>query len=224
MTYQKPEGLPEKIQLFIDGEFVDAEGGAQFDVIEPVSNEVYIKAASASAADVDRAVASAKRAFDEGPWPKMLPRDRSRILHKVADIVESRDDQLALLESWDSGLPITQAKGQARRAAENFRFFADLIVAEHDNVTKVPGRQINYVNRKPKGVAGLITPWNVPFMQESWKLAPALATGNTVVLKPASYTPLSAALWPEIFREAGVPDGVFNLILGSGGVAGDALV
>ena len=97
MTYQKPEGLPEKIQLFIDGEFVDAEGGAQFDVIEPVSNEVYIKAASASAADVDRAVASAKRAFDEGPWPKMLPRDRSRILHKVADIVESRDDQLALL-------------------------------------------------------------------------------------------------------------------------------
>jgi len=224
MNYEKPEGLPEKIQLYIDGEFVDAENGEEFDVIEPVSNQVYIRAASASKADVDRAVAAAKRAFDEGPWPKMLPRERSRILHKVADIVESRDEQLALIESWDSGLPITQAKGQARRAAENFRFFADLIVAEHDNVTKVPGRQINYVNRKPKGVAGLITPWNVPFMQESWKLAPAIATGNTVVLKPASYTPLSAALWPEIFREAGVPDGVFNLILGSGGVAGDALV
>ncbi|NKX52581.1 aldehyde dehydrogenase family protein, partial [Arthrobacter deserti] len=126
-------------------------------------------------------------------------------------------------ESFDSGLPIKQALGQARRAAENFRFFADLIVAQEDNAFKVPGRQINYVNRKPIGVAGLITPWNVPFMQESWKLAPALATGNTVVLKPASYTPLSAALWPGIFEEAGLPAGVFNLVFGSGGVAGDYL-
>lgn len=220
----RPANLPEKIQHFIDGKFVDSLDGSTFDVIEPVTEEVYIKSASAKQADVDLAVAAAKKAFDEGPWPRMLPRERSRILHKVADIVESRDAQLAELESFDSGLPITQALGQARRAAENFRFFADLIVAQHDNAFKVPGRQMNYVNRKPVGVAGLITPWNVPFMQESWKLAPALATGNTVVLKPASYTPLSAALWPDIFREAGVPDGVFNLILGSGGVAGDAIV
>jgi 5-carboxymethyl-2-hydroxymuconic-semialdehyde dehydrogenase len=220
----RPANLPEKIQHFIDGKFVDSIDGDTFDVVEPVSNDVYITSASAKLADVNLAVAAAKKAFDSGPWPKMLPRERSRILHKVADIVESRDGVLAELESYDSGLPITQALGQARRAAENFRFFADLIVAQHDNAFKVPGRQMNYVNRKPIGVAGLITPWNVPFMQESWKLAPALATGNTVVLKPASYTPLSAALWPEIFKEAGVPDGVFNLILGSGGVAGDALV
>ncbi len=220
----RPANLPEKIQHFIDGKFVDSLDGDTFDVVEPVSNEVYITSASAKPADVDLAVAAAKKAFDEGPWPRMLPRERSRILHRVADIVESRDQVLAELESWDSGLPITQALGQARRAAENFRFFADLIVAQHDNAFKVPGRQMNYVNRKPIGVAGLITPWNVPFMQESWKLGPAMATGNTVVLKPASYTPLSAALWPEIFKEAGVPDGVFNLILGSGGVAGDHLV
>lgn len=220
----RPSGLPEKIQHFINGKFVDSLDGDTFDVIEPVSNEVYITSASAKPADVDLAVAAAKKAFEEGPWARMLPRERSRIMHKVADIVESRDALLAELESWDSGLPITQALGQARRSAENFRFFADLIVAQHDNAFKVPGRQMNYVNRKPIGVAGLITPWNVPFMQESWKLAPALATGNTVVLKPASYTPLSAALWPDIFREAGVPDGVFNLILGSGGVAGDRLV
>ncbi len=220
----RPANLPEKIQHFIDGKFVDSLDGDTFDVVEPVSNEVYITSASAKAADVDLAVAAAKKAFDSGPWPRMLPRERSRILHRVADIVESRDEILAELESWDSGLPITQALGQARRAAENFRFFADLIVAQHDNAFKVPGRQMNYVNRKPIGVAGLITPWNVPFMQESWKLGPAMATGNTVVLKPASYTPLSAALWPEIFKEAGVPDGVFNLILGSGGVAGDHLV
>lgn len=220
----RPANLPDKIQHFIDGKFVDSIGGDTFDVIEPVTEQVYIKSASAKIEDVNLAVTAAKKAFDEGPWPRMLPRERSRILHKVADIVESRDAKLAELESYDSGLPITQALGQARRAAENFRFFADLIVAQHDNAFKVPGRQMNYVNRKPVGVAGLITPWNVPFMQESWKLAPALATGNTVVLKPASYTPLSAALWPEIFREAGVPDGVFNLIFGSGGVAGDALV
>ncbi|MBL3701035.1 5-carboxymethyl-2-hydroxymuconate semialdehyde dehydrogenase [Leucobacter luti] len=224
MTQSQPAGLPDKIRHFIDGKFVDSVGGEEFDVLDPVSNETYITAAAGQKADIDLAVAAARRAFTEGPWPKMLPRERSRILHKVADIVESRDAQLAELESYDSGLPITQAKGQARRAAENFRFFADLIVAQHDDAFKVPGRQVNYVNRKPIGVAGLITPWNTPFMLESWKLGPALATGNTVVLKPAEFTPLSASLWGEIFREAGVPDGVFNLVNGFGEEAGDALV
>ncbi|KTR87188.1 5-carboxymethyl-2-hydroxymuconate semialdehyde dehydrogenase [Leucobacter chromiiresistens] len=224
MTHQKPAGLPDRIRHFIDGEFVDSVGGETFDVLDPVTNENYITAAAGQQADIDRAVAAAKRAFTEGPWPKLLPRERSRVLHKIADIVESRDAQLAELESFDSGLPITQARGQARRAAENFRFFADLVVAQHDDTFKVPGRQINYVNRKPIGVAGLITPWNTPFMLESWKLGPALATGNTVVLKPAEFTPLSASLWAEIFREAGVPDGVFNLVNGLGEEAGDALV
>ncbi|MGP5151815.1 5-carboxymethyl-2-hydroxymuconate semialdehyde dehydrogenase [Glutamicibacter ardleyensis] len=219
-----PENLPTHLQHYIDGKFVDSIGGATFDVQEPVKNENYATVASAQPEDVDLAVAAANKAFKEGPWSKMLPRERSRVLHKIADIVESRDEELALLESFDSGLPITQAKGQARRAAENFRFFADLIVAQVDNTFRVPGRQMNYVNRKPIGVAALITPWNVPFMQESWKLAPAIATGNSVVLKPASYTPLSAVLWPEIFREAGLPEGVFNLVFGSGGVAGDYLV
>ena len=220
----RPADLPSHIQLYIDGEFVDAKSGKTFDVINPATNETYMTTASGDKDDVDLAVAAAQRAFDEGSWSRALNRDRSRVLHKIADIIESRDDRLAELESWDSGLPITQAKGQARRAAENFRFFADLIVAQHDNAFRVPGRQMNYVNRKPIGVAGLITPWNVPFMQESWKLAPAIATGNSVVLKPASYTPLSASLWPEIFEEAGLPKGVFNLVFGSGSTAGDALV
>ena len=224
MTQHQPAGLPEKIRHFIDGAFVDSVGGEEFDVLDPVSNTPYVRAAAGQQADIDLAVAAAKRAFAEGPWPRLLPRERSRILNRVADIVESRDAQLAELESFDSGLPITQAKGQARRAAENFRFFADLIVAQRDDAYKVPGRQVNYVNRKPIGVAGLITPWNTPFMLESWKLAPALATGNTVVLKPAEFTPLSASLWAEIFREAGVPDGVFNLVNGLGEEAGDALV
>ncbi|MBF4562809.1 5-carboxymethyl-2-hydroxymuconate semialdehyde dehydrogenase [Microbacterium sp. VKM Ac-2870] len=219
-----PEGLPEKIQHYIDGEFVDSLSGATFDVLDPVSNQTYVQAAAGQREDIDRAVAAARKAFDEGPWPRMLPRARSRILNRIADIVESRDARLAELESFDSGLPITQALGQAQRAAENFRFFADLIVAQADDAYKVPGRQLNYVNRKPKGVAGLITPWNTPFMLESWKLAPALASGCTVVLKPAEFTPLSASLWADIFREAGVPDGVFNLVNGLGEEAGDALV
>lgn len=221
-----PAGIPEKIRHYIGGQFVDSIDGDEFDVLNPVTNEPYIKAASGKKADIEAAVAAAKQAFDEGPWPTMLPRERARVLNKIADIVESRKDELAAMESFDSGLPITQAKGQAARAAENFRFFADLIVAQVDDAFKVPGRQANYVNRKPIGVAGLITPWNTPFMLESWKLGPAIATGNTVVLKPAEFTPLSASLWPGIFEEAGLPTGVFNMVNGFGeeGFAGDSLV
>ena len=221
-----PANLPEKIRHYINGEFVDSIDGEEFDVINPVTNEPYIKAASGKKADIDAAVASAKQAFEEGPWPSMLPRERARVLNKIADIAETRSQELAEMESFDSGLPITQAKGQANRAAENFRFFADLIVAQVDDAFKVPGRQANYVNRKPIGVAGLITPWNTPFMLESWKLAPAIATGNAVVLKPAEFTPLSASLWPGIFEEAGLPKGVFNMVNGFGeeGFAGDSLV
>lgn len=220
----KPAGLPERIQHYINGQFVDSIDGETFDVLDPVTNQPYIQAASGKKEDIEAAVAAARTAFAEGPWPRMLPRERARVLMKIADIVESREDALAQMESFDSGLPITQAKGQARRAAENFRFFADLIVAQTDDAFKVPGRQVNYVNRKPIGVAGLITPWNTPFMLESWKLAPALATGNTVVLKPAEFTPLSASLWAGIFEEAGLPAGVFNLVNGFGETAGDALV
>ena len=219
-----PEDLPTHLQHFIDGQWVDSIGGETFDVLDPVSNQNYATCAAGQKADIDRAVAAAKQAFDSGPWPRLKPRDRFRVLNRIADLVEERDARLAELETFDTGLPITQALGQAQRAAENFRFFADLIVAQADDAYKVPGTQLNYVNRKPVGVAGLITPWNTPFMLESWKLAPALASGCTVVLKPAEFTPLSASLWAEIFREAGVPDGVFNLVNGIGEEAGASLV
>src|SRR4051794_15381592 len=222
--HRVPTDLPARIQHSIGGRSVDSVDGGTFDVLDPVSNQPYLRAAAGKKADIDLAVAAGRRAFTEGSWPRMLPRERSRVLHRIADIVESRDQRLAELESFDSGLPITQALGQARRAAENFRFFADLIVAQSDDTFKVPGKQLNYVNRKPIGVAGLITPWNTPFMLESWKLGPALATGNTVVLKPAEFTPLSASLWAGIFEEAGLPKGVFNLVNGLGEDAGDALV
>ncbi|SJM60270.1 5-carboxymethyl-2-hydroxymuconate semialdehyde dehydrogenase [Gulosibacter sp. 10] len=220
----RPANLPTEIKHYINGEFVDSVSGETFDVLNPSTNENYAVAASGDKADIDLAVAAATEAFDNGPWPTMKPRERARVLNKIADAVEERDQELAEIETWDTGLPITQAKGQARRAAENFRFFADLIVAQHDNAFKVPGTQINYVNRKPIGVAGLITPWNTPFMLESWKLAPAIASGCTVVLKPAEFTPASAQLWAGIFEEAGLPKGVFNLVNGFGETAGDSLV
>ncbi|OXM75178.1 MULTISPECIES: 5-carboxymethyl-2-hydroxymuconate semialdehyde dehydrogenase [Amycolatopsis] len=219
-----PGGLPEAIRHYIGGEFTDSLSGKTFDVLDPVSNEVYVTAAAGQAEDVDRAVAAAREAFTGGPWPGLPPRARARVLNRIADAVEAQDARLAELETFDTGLPITQALGQAHRAAENFRFFADLIVAQSDDTYRVPGRQLNYVHRKPVGVAGLITPWNTPFMLESWKLAPALAAGCTVVLKPAEFTPLSAGLWAGIFAEAGLPDGVFNLVHGFGEEAGDALV
>ncbi|MDQ2815684.1 MAG: 5-carboxymethyl-2-hydroxymuconate semialdehyde dehydrogenase [Actinomycetota bacterium] len=224
VNHHIPSDLPKRIQHYIDGKPMQSASGKAFDVLDPVSNETYVQAAAGEKEDIDLAVTAARRAYTEGPWPRMLPRERARVLSRIADIVESRDQRLAELESFDSGLPITQALGQARRAAENFRFFADLVVAQIDDSYKVPGRQMNYVNRKPVGVAGLITPWNTPFMLESWKLAPAIATGNTVVLKPAEFTPLSASLWAGIFEEADLPNGVFNMVNGLGDEAGDALV
>ena len=224
MTQHVPAGLPDRIQHHIDGALVDSLDGGTFEVLDPVTNRTYATAAAGQQADVDAAVAAASAAFESGPWPRMKARERAGVLQRIADIVASRDATLAAFETFDSGLPITQARGQARRAAENFRFFADLVVAQRDDVYQVPGTQLNYVHRKPKGVAGLITPWNTPFMLESWKLAPALASGCTVVLKPAEFTPLSASLWAGIFAEAELPTGVFNLVNGIGEEAGDALV
>jgi 5-carboxymethyl-2-hydroxymuconic-semialdehyde dehydrogenase len=184
---------------------------------------VYAQAAAGEAADIDRAVRAASQAFSDGPWPGLAARARARVLNKIADGIEARGARIAALETFDTGLPVTQAKGQAARAAENFRYFADVIVAQHEEAFSQPG-QLGYVLRRPAGVAGLITPWNTPFMLESWKLAPALASGCTVVLKPAEWTPLSASLLPEIMTEAGVPDGVFNIVHGIGEQAGAALV
>ncbi|WP_138442631.1 5-carboxymethyl-2-hydroxymuconate semialdehyde dehydrogenase [Sinomonas susongensis] len=219
-----PENLPTHLQHYIGGKRVDSIGAETFEVLDPVTNTTYATAASGQKADIDAAVAAATDAFEHGPWPRMKPRARARILNAVADAVEAQESRLAEMETFDTGLPITQARGQAQRAAENFRFFADLIVAQQDNALKVPGSQLNYVNRKPIGVAGLITPWNTPFMLESWKLAPSIASGCTVVLKPAEFTPLSASLWAGIFEEAGLPEGVFNLVNGFGETAGDSLV
>jgi 5-carboxymethyl-2-hydroxymuconic-semialdehyde dehydrogenase len=215
--------IPEKILHYIGGKHVPSANGATFGVADPVTNQVYAQAAAGAAEDVQRAAEAASIAFETGPWPSMAARARAKVLNKIADAIESRAEQISSLETFDTGLPITQAKGQAARAAENFRFFADVIVAQHEEAFSTPA-QLGYVLRRPRGVAGLITPWNTPFMLETWKLAPALASGCTVILKPAEWTPLSASLLPEIMAEAGVPDGVFNIVHGIGEEAGAALV
>ncbi|KAA2267143.1 5-carboxymethyl-2-hydroxymuconate semialdehyde dehydrogenase [Solihabitans fulvus] len=220
----RPVDLPAELLHHIDGKSVSSVDGGTFGVADPVTNQEYGRVAAGEAADVDLAVAAARRAFTDGPWPDLPARQRAGVLNRIADAIESRADRLAELETFDTGLPITQAKGQAHRAAENFRYFADVIVALHEDTYLVGRKQVNYVIRQPAGVAGLITPWNTPFMLETWKLAPSLASGCPVVLKPAEWSPLSASLLPEIMAEAGVPDGVFNLVHGIGEAAGAALV
>ncbi|GGO80195.1 5-carboxymethyl-2-hydroxymuconate semialdehyde dehydrogenase [Wenjunlia tyrosinilytica] len=217
-----PDGLPRAIRHWIGGAAADSADGCTFEVTDPVSNTPYAHAAAGGRPDVDRAVAAARSAFPA--WSALGNRARATVLTRIADGIEAREERLAAFESYDSGLPITQARGQARRAAENFRYFADVVVALGEEAFRQGQEQFSYVVRTPIGVAGLITPWNTPFMLESWKLAPALASGCTLVLKPAEWTPLSASLWPEILTEAGVPAGVVNIVHGIGEEAGQALV
>ncbi|MEV3984605.1 5-carboxymethyl-2-hydroxymuconate semialdehyde dehydrogenase [Nonomuraea sp. NPDC049758] len=213
-----------KLEHYIGGRHVPSQSGATFTALDPTTNEPYLEVAAGGAADVDAAVAAAQKAFTDGPWSTMPAEQRAGTLRAVAAAIESRDEEIAALECRDTGLPITQARGQARRAAHNFRFFADVITTMGEDVYRVGSAQLNYVVRKPVGVAGLITPWNTPFMLETWKLAPALAAGCPVVLKPAEWSPASASLLPEIMEEAGLPEGVFNLVHGIGEDAGAALV
>ena len=219
-----PPALPAKLDHFIGGVLVPSADGATFGVADPVTNQPYAVVAAGAAEDIGRAVAAAAAAFRDGPWPGLPRRERARILNRIADGIEGRAERIAEFETFDTGLPVSQARGQAARAAENFRFFADVIVALHEDAFRTGTSQLGYVLRKPSGPAGLITPWNTPFMLASWKLAPALAAGCPVVLKPAEWSPLSASLLPEIMAGAGLPGGVFNLVHGIGEVAGAALV
>ncbi|HEV2376325.1 MAG TPA: 5-carboxymethyl-2-hydroxymuconate semialdehyde dehydrogenase [Streptosporangiaceae bacterium] len=222
MPPSPPDGAPTRIRHWIGGVLADSAEGATFDVTSPATNAVYAQAARGGPRDVGRAVTAAHEAFPA--WSRLSNSERARVLHRVADAVTARARQLAAFESYDTGLPISQAAGQAARAAENFRYFGDVIVALGEEAFRQGEWQLSYVVRRPVGVAGLITPWNTPFMLESWKLAPALASGCAVVLKPAEWTPLSASLWPDILTEAGVPPGVVSIVHGIGEEAGQALV
>lgn len=210
---------------FIDGKFLPSKDGKVFNNINPATEEVLGTVAEGGAAEVDLAVAAAKRALN-GPWKKMTANDRIAVLRRVADLILERKDELSILESLDTGKP-TWLSGSIDipRASYNFQFFADYIRTITAESTQHDDLALNYAFRRPVGVVALINPWNLPLLLMTWKLAPALAAGNTVVMKPAELTPMTATVLAEICRDAGVPDGVVNLVHGFGPEsAGSALV
>ena len=212
-------------QLFIGGEWRAADSGDTFDSVNPSTAEPLTQVASAAAADVDRAVRAARDAFENGPWPGMDARARGRILYAIADGLEARADELARLEALDNGKPVNEArKIDVKESIECFRYYAGWADKIEGDVIPVPGPYLNYTRREPVGVCGAIIPWNYPLQMAAWKVAPAIACGNTMVLKPAEQTPLTALELARIAAEAGLPAGVLNVITGFGESAGAALV
>ncbi|KAL5725195.1 aldehyde dehydrogenase (NAD(+)) [Ranunculus cassubicifolius] len=211
-------------QLLINGKFVDAASGKTFPTLDPRTGDVIANVAEGDKEDIDRAVAAARKAFDEGPWPKMSPYERSRILLRFADLVEKNIDELAALETWDNGKPHEQAaKTEVPTLARLFRYYAGWADKIHGLTVPADGPYHVQVLHEPIGVAGQIIPWNFPLLMFAWKVGPALACGNTIVLKSAEQTPLSALYAAKLFHEAGLPPGVLNVVSGFGPTAGAAL-
>ncbi|MGH2875177.1 MAG: aldehyde dehydrogenase, partial [Solirubrobacteraceae bacterium] len=208
---------------FIAGRFVESVSGATFETVNPATGEVLADVCEGGAADVDAAVAAARAAFDEGPWPGLKAVERAGVLRRVAQLIRERADAFVAAEVADIGMPVAQMHGLAARAAQNFDYYAGVITELHGRSFQVGDEFLNYTIHKPVGVAGLIMPWNAPLMLSSWRIAPALAAGNTVVLKPAEWSPLTAGLLAGALADAGVPEGAFNVVHGDGPGAGAPL-
>jgi betaine-aldehyde dehydrogenase len=213
---------PIRRQLFIDGRFVDAADGATLPTLDPHDNSVITDVAMAGPADIDRAVAAAGRAFPA--WSRLAAADRGRILLRLADLIESNKEDLARLESLDTGHPLRDSRTlDVPRTAACFRYFGGMADKLQGDVVPVEAGFLNYVERAALGVVGQIVPWNFPLMFTSWKMGPALAAGNCIVMKPAEITPLTSLRIAELMSEAGMPDGVVNIVPGLGAVAGQAI-
>jgi phenylacetaldehyde dehydrogenase len=217
-------------QLFIDGKLVDAKAGRTFKTLNPATGETLATVAEGDTIDVDLAVRAARRAFDTGPWGRMTASDRGRIIWRIGDLITEHLEEFAELETLDNGKPLSVARvADVPLAAELFRYMAGWATKIEGNtislsVPYAPGSQFHaYTLREPIGVVGQIIPWNFPLLMAAWKLGPALAAGNTVVLKPAEQTPLAALYLAEIMAEAGLPEGVVNVVPGFGETAGAAL-
>jgi aldehyde dehydrogenase (NAD+) len=211
-------------KLFIDGKWVDSVSGKTFDTLNPATEEVITSIAEGDKADIDLAVTAARKAFEESSWKKIDARDRGRILFEIANLIEKNKDELALLDTMDNGKPINETtNADIPLAIDCFLYYAGWADKIHGETIPVRGDFFNYTLREPVGVVGQIIPWNFPLLMAAWKIAPALACGNTVVLKPAEQTPLTALRLGEICQEAGLPDGVLNIVTGYGPTAGAAL-
>nr|WP_275116064.1 aldehyde dehydrogenase [Aliiroseovarius subalbicans] len=209
--------------LFVDGAWQKG-AGETLDVLSPIDGQTLTTIERASAADVDRAVAAARRAFDDGRWSRMAPAGRKKVLHRLADLIEKNALELAVLGVRDNGTEIGMAlKAEPGSAAGTFRYYAEALDKVYGEIAPTAGDVLGLVHKAPVGVVGAIVPWNFPLMIGSWKLAPALAAGNSVVLKPAETASLTLLRLAELASEAGMPDGVFNVVTGQGSVAGEAL-
>jgi betaine-aldehyde dehydrogenase len=210
--------------LYINGEFVPAQATGTIEVIDPATGEVIGRVPDAGAPDVDRAVAAARAAFDDGQWKTTTAQDRGRILFKLAEIVRDRAGELADLETRNSGKPIVESEYDIADVATCFEYYGGLATKIHGDVLPVPDNAMSLALREPIGVAGQIIPWNYPLMMAAWKLAPAICAGCTMVMKPAEQTPLSILALASGFAEAGLPPGVVNIVTGLGETAGAAIV
>jgi gamma-glutamyl-gamma-aminobutyraldehyde dehydrogenase len=211
-------------RLFIDGEYCDALEGGRFNTVNPASGKPLAKMSRGMPEDIDRAVAAAKTAFRSGCWSRIAPRERMDILYRFADLIDENAEQLAVLETLDMGKPISDVVGEDLPAViATIRFMAEGIDKIEGSVTNTDNDALHLVIREPLGVVGCISPWNYPLLMATWKIAPALAAGNTVVLKPAEQSPLSALRLAELFVRAGGPPGVLNVVNGMGETAGKAL-
>ncbi|KAL1842417.1 hypothetical protein VTJ49DRAFT_5265 [Mycothermus thermophilus] len=212
----------QPIGLFINNEFVPAAEGGTFEVINPATEEVICKVHEATAKDVDIAVAAARKAF-EGPWRQVPPSQRAVMLNKLADLAEQKTDLLAAVESLDNGKSITMARGDVGAVVATLRYYAGWADKIEGRTIDIKPDMFHYSRREPIGVCGQIIPWNFPLLMLAWKIGPALATGNTVVLKTAEQTPLSGLVFASLVKDAGFPPGVLNIISGFGKTAGAAL-
>jgi aminomuconate-semialdehyde/2-hydroxymuconate-6-semialdehyde dehydrogenase len=211
-----------KIRNFIDGQFVEPLGGKYLDNIEPATGKPYSQVPDSDGRDVEMGVAAAEKAFDS--WSKTPAADRSRLLLRIADFIERDSEKLARAESIDTGKPLSLARSlDIPRAASNFRFFATAILHTENEAHITDGVAFNYTLRQARGIAGLISPWNLPLYLLSWKIAPAIAVGNTAIAKPSELTPMTASLLCEICAEAGLPNGVLNIVQGTGPNVGAAI-
>ncbi|HEY3741860.1 MAG TPA: aldehyde dehydrogenase family protein [Bryobacteraceae bacterium] len=211
-------------KLLINNRWVPSESGKTFGTINPSTGEEICQIAEADAADVERAVKAARAAFEHGPWRKTLASQRGKLLLRLADLIEKHADELAMLEALDNGKPFAQARAiDVPASASCYRYFAGWADKIQGKTIPIDGEYFCYTKLEPVGVVGQIIPWNFPMLMQAWKLAPALATGNTVVMKPAEQTPLSALRIGELILEAGFPDGVVNILPGYGPTAGAAI-